>query len=283
MNDTVLPGDRLEDIRLPTADLLVESVGNGSPVVVVHGEDGTVFLRPFVEELATRHTVHLVHLPGWGVTPGSDGVEGVDDLALVVSEYVESLGSAPVPVVGCSFGAWVVAQAAVFDLRAFSAMALVSPVGIKSTGREERSYMDIWATDPGELRRALYGDPARMPDLRDLDDSQFRRLAHANEAVARHGWQPYLYDPKLSRRLRRVRVPTLIVTGSDERFVLEPDSGAVWAGLVSGPGFHTIVDGVGHRVEEEAPVELARAVVEFFATNTTDEIASSATATTTAD
>ncbi|MDW3215592.1 MAG: alpha/beta hydrolase [Ilumatobacteraceae bacterium] len=251
-------------VDLPTSTMTVDRTGAGEPIIVVHGEDGTLFTDPMVEALGQHRTVHLVHLPGWGVSPGSDHVEGVDDLALLVSEYASAEFDDRVPVIGFSFGGWVVAQAAVLDLHSFSHVALVAPVGVKTTGRQDRSYVDLWATDADELRSRLYGAPERIPDLRNLDDDQFLRLAHAGEAVARHAWQPYLFDPKLARRLARLTAPVLIVTGDRDRFVLEPNFGDRWAELVGGSSQHVVLDGVGHRIEEEAPADLARVVNEFL-------------------
>lgn len=252
------------EARLPAATVVVERFGSGDPVVLVHPEDGSLFLGPLIDALATRRTVHVVHLPGWGVTPATDDVQDVDDLALLLSDYAASEFTTGVPVLGLSFGAWVVAEAAVRDRHSFSHVVLVAPVGIKTVGREERSYVDLWATDPDELRALLYGDPARMPDLRALDEDEFLRLAHASEAVARHAWEPYLHDPKLPRRLARLATPTLIVTGARDRFVLEPSFGARWAELIGAAAEHVVMEDVGHRVEEEDPNELARLVHGFL-------------------
>jgi pimeloyl-ACP methyl ester carboxylesterase len=243
--------------------LAVEHHGTGHAVVVVHGEDGTVFLDPFVRALATDHRVVVVHLPGWGVSPPHETMQGVDDLALLLDDYVTD--HAPgASVVGISIGAWVVAHAAVVQGTGFTKVALVSPVGIKSVARDERSYVDIWASSDDALRRALYGDTSRAPDLATADDDVFIRLAHANEAVARHAWEPYLHDPKLAHRLRRLAVPTLIVTGRDDRFVLEPAFGERWVERIGANAHHVAVDGVGHRVEEEAPAHLAAIITDFL-------------------
>jgi pimeloyl-ACP methyl ester carboxylesterase len=255
---------RFDEVQLTSGTVSVEQSGHGPPVILVHGEDGSLFLNPFIAALGANREVHLINLPGWGVTPGSSAIEGVDDLGLVLTDYAMSQFASPTPVVGLSLGAWVTAEAAVFGQHLFSKVVLVSPVGIKTTARDERSYVDLWATDPVELRRLLYGDPSRMPDLRDLDDDEFLRLAHATEAVARHVWEPYLYDPKLARRLVRLTSPTLIVTGTDDHFVLEPSFGERWAELVAGASEHVALEGVGHRAEEEAPDELAAVIHEFL-------------------
>jgi pimeloyl-ACP methyl ester carboxylesterase len=264
MNQVADTTRRVEEVPLTSGTVNIERSGQGPPVMLVHGEDGSLFLNPFIEALGTTREVHLINLPGWGVTPGSSDIEGIDDLGLVLSDYATSQFASPTPVIGLSLGAWVTAEAAVFGQGLFSKVVLVSPVGIKTTARDERSYVDLWATDPVELRRLLYGDASRMPDLRHLDDDDFLRLAHAAEAVARHGWAPYLYNPKLARRLVRLTSPTLIITGTEDHFVLEPSFGERWAELITGASEPIALEGVGHRAEEEAPDELAAVIHQFL-------------------
>ncbi|HEX7097246.1 MAG TPA: alpha/beta fold hydrolase [Acidimicrobiales bacterium] len=255
-----------EHVSVHGIHVVVDRRGTGERVVVVHGEDGALFLDPFLDALAAeQREVCLLHLPGWGVSEPNRSIEGVDDLALLLLDYLEMEHAPAAQVVAISFGAWVAAHAAVLASHRFAKLALVAPVGIKTAGREERSFVDIWATSSDELRASLYGDVSRAPDLRLLDDDAFLRLAYANEAVARHAWEPYLHDPKLARRLYRITTPTLVITGKADRFVLEPDYGQRWVERLGGPARAVELDGVGHRIEEESPNELASLIGDFLA------------------
>lgn len=251
-------------IDVPGAQLAVDEVGAGDPIVVVHGEDGDVFLAPFIERLASEHLVRLVHLPGWGVSELPAHARSVADLAHALLGLLDT-ESRPVPVVGLSFGAWVVAEAAAWCDRSMSSLTLVSPLGLRSGSPTDRSFVDLFATDPADVRSALYADPQRAPDLAGLDDDDYLRLAQAQEAVARFGWAPYLNDPQLGPRLGRVTVPTLVVVGSDDRFVLEPDYPAPWLEFLGGPSHSVVIPGVGHRPEEEAPGDLVARIVDHVA------------------
>lgn len=248
-----------ELIDVPGARLVVEEHGAGDPIVVVHGDDGVVHLSPFVDQLAERHLVRLVHLPGWGVSELPRHVRSVADLAHAVLGLLDR-EERLVPLVGLSFGGWVAAEAAAWCDRALSTLVLVSPLGLRSGPPDQRSFVDVFASSREEVRAATYADPDRAPDLAALDDDGFLRLAHAQEAVARFGWAPYLNDPQLGPRLGRVRVPSLVVTGAADRFVLEPDYPAEWLERLGGPSRHVALDGVGHRPEEEAPDRLAAAI-----------------------
>jgi pimeloyl-ACP methyl ester carboxylesterase len=64
--------------------------------------------------------------------------------------------------------------------------------------------------------------------------------------------------------LRRVEVPALVVAGDRDGFTLRPDYAKEYAALIGTDGAELCtVTGAGHRVEEEEPGELARAIVEF--------------------
>ena len=72
-----------------------------------------------------------------------------------------------------------------------------------------------------------------------------------------------MHNPQLHHRLARITVPTLVVGGSADRFVLEPDYIHTFAQAI-GPNAETaIIDGAGHRIEEEAPAALADAISAF--------------------
>jgi pimeloyl-ACP methyl ester carboxylesterase len=118
--------------------------------------------------------------------------------------------------------------------------------------------------DFAELPMTLYGDPSVAPDLTALSDEELLYLARAQEATARFCWRPYMHDPKLSVRLRRIEAPCLVVAGEADRFVVTEDYYERYAKLVGTAGAELVtLPGVGHRVEEEAPRELAGLIAQF--------------------
>jgi pimeloyl-ACP methyl ester carboxylesterase len=140
---------------------------------------------------------------------------------------------------------------------------LISPVGIKTGGREDRAFVDLYATRPDEVTRALYADPSAAPQPATFSDEQFLELATAQEAVTRFAWEPYLHNPQLASRLARIRVPSLVINGAADAFVLEPGYFATFAGLIGDNATTRAIPGAGHRVEEEAPQQLAHEIATF--------------------
>ena len=58
-----------------------------------------------------------------------------------------------------------------------------------------------------------------------LPEAVVLAAARNREATARLAWSPYMHNPKLKARLRRIDVPALILWGAADRIVLNPGYG----------------------------------------------------------
>ena len=247
----------------PTA-LALETQGSGPDLLFLPGMDGLLLCRPFLEALSCAFRVTVPKLPGWTDTPREPKYRTVDDLSYAVLDVLDGF-DAPVAVVGASFGAWLASEAASKNASKISALTLVAPVGVREAAPTERSYLDIYASSPEAVRTAMYGKSTPPPDLSQLSDGQFLDLARAQEAVAYYAWEPYMHNRSLLHRLHRVRVPTLLVAGDEDGFACREDHLALYQAELPHLVETTVLPGVGHRVEEQAPAELARAITDFVA------------------
>lgn len=251
-------------VEVPGVSIEIRRVGSGPPLLFLHGEDGLLWTDAFLDRLGEHHEVIAPSHPGWAGSKRPDHVEDIADLAYTYLDLLRAIADAPVPVVGVSFGGWLAAEIAVRCDHDVAALVLAAPVGIKIGGREERDYVDLYATHPDDVTAALYADPKDAPALSDLQDDQFREFARAQEAVARYGWQPYLHTTNLPHRLHRVRVPSLVVSGSEDRFVLQEGFYDHYAAMIGGGAERAIINGAGHRIEEETPADLASTIAKFL-------------------
>lgn len=245
------------------ADIEVKTFGSGPPLLFLHGDDGLVFSRPFVELLGQHFEVTVPSHPGWGSSPRADRFRSFDDVAYVYLDLLEQLDG-PVPVVGASIGAWLALEVATKSTADVAALALVAPVGIRTGPPTVRHYLDRYAVDAEGLASANYGSAARRPDLSLLADADFEELARAQEAAAFFTWEPYMHSATLLSRLSRVRIPTLLVTGECDGIVLAPDHAKTIALRLGADSESVSLPGVGHRIEEEAPAELVAALTSFL-------------------
>jgi len=86
---------------------------------------------------------------------------------------------------------------------------------------------------------------------------------HEAATLARLTWNPYLYNPKLERRLQRVTTPTLIVWGEHDTF-LPLAHGQAYARLIPNATLQTVPQ-CGHLVPFEQTEIFIRTVTEFLA------------------
>lgn len=237
----------------------IRRYGAGSPVVVLHGEYGVTFGEVFLELLGQHHEVFVPHHPGWAGSSRPNHVETIRDVALVQQEFLEGFAT-PVPVIGLSLGGWVAAEIAATCPGLVTSLVLVSPIGIKVGGREDRDFVDIYVT-ASDQRRGLLSGIAGPP----MDAALALEITTAEEAVARYCWSPYMHDPGLRHRLRRVTARTLVLSGSSDRLVVRPDYFETYAQLIGGGASHRKIDGAAHSIEEELPHEVVSIVNEFVA------------------
>ncbi|WP_410571026.1 alpha/beta fold hydrolase [Amycolatopsis sp. cmx-4-61] len=215
---------------------LLDTGGGDRAVLVLHGGAGPRSVTPIVEHFAPRARVLAPTHPGWAGTPRPAAFGGVDDLALAYLDLLDDEDLAGVVVVGSSFGGWVAAELAVRDRgHRLGRLVLLDAIGPAIEGH------------PVRLPQPPPGAPG--PDPADLAAMQ----AYAG---------PGLADPKLLRRLARVRVPALLIWGEDD-VVVPPAFGKAYAGAFPDARFE-VVAGAGHQPALQAPRETFDLIDEFL-------------------
>jgi len=167
-----------------------------------------------------------------------------------------------VHLVGASFGGWIAAEIAVMASERLASLVLIDPVGIKVDGW---IYPFLFAMELPELVATVFHQPQAAAALAPADASidTLVDLYRQSTALARVGWNPYLYDPLLKRRLGRIKAPTLLCWGRHDR--LAPLLCAqAWAAAIPGARLVTF-DESGHVPHLEEPERAAGVVAEFCA------------------
>ncbi|HEX3863986.1 MAG TPA: alpha/beta hydrolase [Stellaceae bacterium] len=253
-------------------DLDVLRRGSGRPIVVAHGANPVSPKARFVDLLAEHGEVIAPSLPGFGNSPRPDDCDTMYDLVNVYLDLLDALPEKAV-MIGLSFGGWLAAEVAVSGHPKLDRLVLVDPLGIKLSGREERDIAHFFNTNPAELTRRAWHDPAKRPegiyglgwqaDIGEaMTDEDMVLLARNWDALCIYAWRPHMYNPQLRHWLRRIAVPTQVLWGAADGIV-SPDYGQRYASLIPGARFASIA-AAGHHPELEQPQALVDRIVEFM-------------------
>jgi pimeloyl-ACP methyl ester carboxylesterase len=235
--------------------------GRGEPLLVLHPEFAANRWFPYHDQLAARFQVLAPDHPGFGRSERPDWLDGVDDVVFHYVDVLEALGLEKVSVIGTSLGGWIAAELAVACPQRVQRLVLVGAAGIKVDGVER---FDVFLHPIEDTLQHLFHDPSRAAQLLPTEfgaDVIARGYAEAT-TLARLSWNPYLYNPKLPRRLRRVQAPTLVMWGKDDTF-LPLAHGEAYAQLIPGAHLHVIAD-CGHLVPFERTEEFTKLVIAFL-------------------
>jgi pimeloyl-ACP methyl ester carboxylesterase len=252
---------RHEQVLVRGKSTEILTVGDGPPLLYLHGAGGEVAELPFFDALAERFRVFVPAHPGFGESSGLDEIDSIEDLVFHYTDLIEALEIEAPAMVGLSLGGWLAAEFATRYSDRLSALVLIAPVGIRPPAG------DIFSASPKELRELVFSEPdselARnfVPDAASPDVVE--RAARAKQATARVGWNPYLHNRKLADRLYRVAVPTLILAAGADRLVPAEHCSLYAEGIADSE--LVCVDGAGHALPFEQPEECSKIISEFLA------------------
>lgn len=258
---------REESLIVDGVKLFAWVAGEGPPLLIFHGIDAWDGLLAYHDGLAARFRVLAPSLPGFGRTELPEWMDSVDDLAYFSLDLVEQLGLTETSVLGIGFGGWVVAEMAVRCQDRLRRLVLADAVGIKVSGPETRDIADTFVLTPEEAARLLWHDPqaaerVKLPGTPGLTEEELTGILRAMQTVSLLGWKPFMHNPKLRRRLRRVKLPTLLLWGESDR-VVSPDYGRVYQQAIPGSVFQ-VIPRAGHYPHRERPDDFVRAVTAFL-------------------
>ncbi|HVE27850.1 MAG TPA: alpha/beta hydrolase [Sporichthya sp.] len=210
--------------------------GEGPPLVFLHPVLGLQW-DPFLDALATHHTVYAPYLPG--TAPGEpDAHKPITDnyeLTLVYDEILRAVGvDGPAAVIGHSFGGMVAADfAATFPDRV-SKLVLLCPIELWTDGRP---FANPYLMELPELAAAAFADPTgpvasaalAMPEDPEALGEVLIALQWAMGVAGKYWWP--IPDRGLSRRIHRITADTLVIWGSEDK-IISPEYAHDFARLI---------------------------------------------------
>lgn len=209
-------------------ELAVWEVGEGAPVLVVHGfPDAPIGLRPLVERLvAAGHRCLVPALPGYAPSGPVDNYHSsrvADDMIAILDAY----GLERVPVVGHDWGGCVALELGSRHpdrIDRVVSLAIPHPDGFAARRRdlqEQKTAAYAWILAYSSTAAELAADPLWLDQLHEEWSPGLVRpewpavkdvLQHSDVATAVHGW--YRDDFESSVSTGDVLVPTLMLHGA---------------------------------------------------------------------
>jgi pimeloyl-ACP methyl ester carboxylesterase len=178
--------------------------------------------------------------PGFGESSDDETISSMDDYVLHYLALFDAWGIDRFRLIGHSMGGWLAARFASLYPERVIELVLASPLGLRS---KDYPAADLFRPSFEELPDLLVTDRGLFDGL-PLSDPDFA-VARYREATsfARLSWERP-YDPTLSRWLRRVTCPTLLLWGSQDRIVPRQQAD-LWKSIIPHAEV-SLIDGVGH-------------------------------------
>jgi pimeloyl-ACP methyl ester carboxylesterase len=176
-------------------------------------------------------------------------ISSTHDYVVHYLELLDHLGLDQINLVGFSMGGWLAATFASEHSHRLRKLVLVAPAGLPVP---EHPTLDLLSVPPEDLPMMLAHDfNVVLPHLPKGEDPGFAAAGKREiESLARIA-SAGPTDPKLLRRLHRIRVPTLLLWGAEDR-VIPAGQLPAWAGLIPGATIRSFAN-AGHLLLDESP------------------------------
>ncbi len=227
------------------------SIGDSAaslPVVLVHGlAVSHRYLMPLAARLARHHPIHVVDLPGFGLSGDPGRALDVGELADWLADWLAAVDVAPAVLAGNSFGCQVAVDVAVHHPALIQGLVLIGPT-MDPEARSAPRQLGRW------LRDVRHEDPLQAPIIA-------RDLANAGPARAARTFRNALRD-RIEDKLPAVAVPALVTRGACEPVVSQ--RWAEQASRLLPRGELAVIPTSPHNANYTAADRLAPIVVDFL-------------------
>ena len=227
----------------------VAILGDGPPLVYLHGPWGLRNDQEFLGQLARSHTVYAPNHPG--TTDGDpEAVHEIDnwwDLIVYYGELLDRLELSTTMLVGHSFGGMLACEIAAAMPERVSRLVLIDPVGLWRDDLPVKNWM-IMSNEA--LRKALFAEPngAVAEKFFSLPTENAARIdaqvgfVWSQACTGKFVWP--IPDKGLKKHIHRIAMPTLIVWGKADG-VIAPAYADEFAKRIAKSRVE-LIDGAGH-------------------------------------
>lgn len=262
----------------------IDSGGTGSPVVLIHGLSSYMgFWEYQVPAFAERHRVLALDLPGYGASSRPDAPCTPPWYAGVVATWMRQVGVPRATLVGHSMGGQIAITLALDHPDQVDRLVLAAPAGLERFQSGHAQFMKQFWHESRALDASEEEIRANFTTLvfNRADDGVERLIeervrlgrspAFAGTSVAVSRSIAGIVDFPVWDRLPELRVPTLVVFGSEDRMIPNPIFTGGRSATIANvaleriPGSEVVViPGAGHTVHHDDPTAFNAAVERFL-------------------
>jgi len=240
--------------------------GSGTPLLYLHAAGGVRNgFTPELQALAQHYEVIAPTHPGWDDTKGLEHIDDIHDMVMYYQDFADELGLTSFHLAGHSIGGMFAAELAAARPDMVKKLVLTCPVGLWI---DESPVTDIFTLLPQELPGVIFGDLSNpvIPTLfkppaneDEMAENYYFQLANFS-ATGKFIWP--IPDKGLKKRLHRVKAPTLILWGEQDKLT-PPAYGPVFQSKIARAQLVT-VPGAGHMLPLENTEAWAKEIVGFL-------------------
>jgi pimeloyl-ACP methyl ester carboxylesterase len=222
----------LHRLELPGAEVNYVEIGEGPPIVFVHGISGS--WQNWLENLphlSRNHRAIALDLPGFGASPMPSWTIDMFAYGRLLHDFCEKLGVEDATLIGNSMGGLVAAEAVLSAPGHFDRLALVSAAGLINTwlpherGTATSQAWNTFGRPFGAAARFVVSHPRaryamfrffiRYPD-RLSKELLWEQMASGLPAPGFADALDAVIEYDARDRLEEIEIPTLIVWGTDD-------------------------------------------------------------------
>ena len=223
--------------------------GTGATVLSLHSIEGNLGWMQYMDAISKSAAVYAPTHPGFGRSERPNWLETISDLARFYLWMLQELELDDVHVMGGFMGGWVAAEMAVMCPQILKSLTLIDTAGVRP---EDGEIADIFLLGEEVTLELAIGDPGPITEVVETEERNTR--IRGREMTTRLCWKPYMHSPSLIHLLPRVKVPTLIVWGENDRIV--PVSAGERISSAMPDARLEVIAGAGHMPHIEKPDEV---------------------------
>jgi pimeloyl-ACP methyl ester carboxylesterase len=213
-------------VKIGNVGVSLRRAGKGPPLLFLHGADGYSQWLPFFDALAEQYELLVPEHPGFGASDDPPLIRNVSDMAMFYLDFLEALDLRGIHIIGHSLGGWIAAEILIRDQSRAKSLTLISSAGIRVEGVPSG---DIFIWNREELLRNVFYNQAYADIALSLQptEQQIDAMLKNRFTATKLGWQPRWHNPDLEKWLHRIKLPSLIIWGDEDK-VMPADYAGLW-------------------------------------------------------